>query len=168
MKQADPARSQRRRRKNRSRPTPKWLLQGGGHAGRSEGEVPDGAGRAVGGEAGDGCDRSGGDLAWDVLPARDAGDHGDAESPGAGAPREENGAPSSRRIGELEEKVKTLEQGRRRTERLLLLTRKVVKGGVTLKSKRTASTGAGRSPLRSSRKQKAGLSILTPAGEGEP
>lgn len=81
---------------------------------------------------------------------------------------EENGAPSSRRIGELEEKVKTLEQGRRRTERLLLLTRKVVKGGVTLKSKRTASTGAGRSPLRSSRKQKAGLSILTPAGEGEP
>lgn len=79
---------------------------------------------------------------------------------------EEKPRQSSKRIAELEAKVTRLEQERRRTERLLLLTRKVVKGSVTAKGRRTLSTGTGRSPLRSSRKRKASVSIPTPAGEG--
>lgn len=58
-------------------------LEGRGDGGRGEGALPDGARRAVGGEAGDGGDRSRGDLAGHVLPARDAGDRRDAASPGA-------------------------------------------------------------------------------------
>jgi hypothetical protein len=87
---------------------------------------------------------------------------------GPSLPEEEKGAPSSKRIGELEEKVRKLEQGRRRTKRLLLLTRMVVGSGVTRKGRKTLSTGTGRNPLRSSRKRRASVSIPMPAGEGEP
>jgi hypothetical protein len=168
MKQTDPAMSQTRRRKNRPRPTPKWLLRREGtpdvakarclmvlevlSGERPVTEVIEAAGISRG--------------TYYQLETRAIAAMLKALGP---APLEEaSGPPSSKRIGELEEKVKLLEQGRRRTKRLLLLTRKVVRSGVTLRGKRTASTGTGRSPLRSSRKLKASLSIPTPAGEGEP
>ena len=89
----------------------------------------------------------------------------------------------SRRIAELEAKLKELEQDKRRNERLLFLTRKVVKPG-PMKSghrgrppKLPSSTAAGPKPLRSSRsllgKSEAeataenSTSTLTPAGENE-
>jgi transposase InsO family protein len=53
-------------------------------AGRGgQGEVPDGALGAFGGEAGDASDPGSGDLTGDVLPAGDARPGGDAASPGA-------------------------------------------------------------------------------------
>lgn len=68
-------------------------------------------------------------------------------------PEDEVGSPSPvRRILELEEKVKTLEQARRRLERLLALTRKVVKGSaLTLRTRKTSLTANGRSHSRSSK-----------------
>jgi transposase InsO family protein len=49
------------------------------------GEVPDGAVGLVGGEAGDGRDRRGGDLPSDVLPPGDAGAQRDAADAGPGS-----------------------------------------------------------------------------------
>lgn len=74
----------------------------GGHRGSGEGAVLDGAGSAVGGEAGDGGDRSGGDLSWDVLPAGDEGAGGNAEGPGsgvAGGGESRPGVEADRRAG---------------------------------------------------------------------
>jgi hypothetical protein len=67
-------------------------------------------------------------------------------------PDEELASPSPvRRILELEEKVKKLEQARRRSERLLVLTRKVVKGApLTRRARKTSSTPSGGRPSRSS------------------
>ena len=50
-------------------------------------EMPDGAERALGGDAGDGRDQGGGDLAGDVLPARDAGPGGHAAGAGSSGQR---------------------------------------------------------------------------------
>jgi hypothetical protein len=59
-----------------------------------------------------------------------------------------------RRILELEEKVKKLEQSRRRSERLLAMTRKVVKGSpLTTRGRKTGSTGSGRNPSRRSKSE---------------
>ena len=158
----------KRARKHRSRPTPKWLL-------KAE-ELDEMAKRR--------CLMvlsvlSGEKPVTDVIEAAriSRGTYYQLETRALGAMlralgpasvEEEKAGPASKRIGELEEKVKRLEQGRRRAERLLQLTRKVVKGGVTLKGRRMASTGTGRNPLRSSRKRKASHSIPTAAGVGEP
>jgi hypothetical protein len=61
-----------------------------------------------------------------------------ALTPGAESATGANGMPLGQ-LKELEEKVKTLEQGKRRAERLLLLTRRVVKPG-------PVKTGVGRIP----------------------
>jgi len=164
MKRAGPT----RHRKSRSRPTPKWLLRGEGTEEVAKArclmvldvlsgekpvtEVIEAAGISRGTYY---------QLETRALAAM-------LKALGPASSEEEKTGPAAKRIGELEEKVKRLEQGRRRVERLLQLTRKVVKGGVTLKGKRTASTGPGRNPLRSSRKEKASHSIPTPAGVGEP
>ena len=64
------------------------------------------------------------------------------------AVEETDEASPQRRVLKLERKVKLLEQGKRRAERLLLMTRRVL-GPV-----KTRSTTSGRSPSRSSRKRK--------------
>jgi hypothetical protein len=81
-------------------------------------------------------------------------------------PREESGA--LRRIAELEVKLQKAEAAKRRAERLLLMTRRLVKGGVTLRG-RTSSTRSGKSPSRgSSRTQPEGPEkTSTPAVSGE-
>ncbi len=66
---------------------------------------------------------------------------------GPGAEETEDGSPQ-RQLAKLERKVKALEQGKRRAERLLLMTRRVM-GPV-----KTRSTTSGRSPSRSSKKRK--------------
>ena len=53
--------------------------------------VPDGAERAFGGDAGDGRDQDGGDLAGDVLPAGDAGALRDAAGAGSSGQRRGSG-----------------------------------------------------------------------------
>jgi hypothetical protein len=78
-----------------------------------------------------------------------------------GAPTEITAAAdgAQRRIADLEQKVKKLEQERRRSERLLLMTRKLVKPGPMktgagrppASRKRSGSTKAGRSSSSSSR-----------------
>ena len=78
---------------------------------------------------------------------------------------------SKTRILELESKLKRLEQSKRRTERLLHLTRKLVKAAPALpRVRRTSSTGPGRSLLRAStsEKTKASASIPAPTGEVVP
>ena len=75
-----------------------------------------------------------------------------ALTPGSEAPE---GTPS-KRIGALEQKVAELERQKRRGERLLLLTRKIVKPGpMTTTAGRPRSTKAGRKPSRSSPTKKA-------------
>jgi len=75
----------------------------------------------------------------------------------------------ARRIAELEQQVRRLEQGRRRTQRLLALTRKVVrKAPLVVKGRRTGSTGSGKSPSRSSKSVESKPSNPTPAGVAEP
>jgi hypothetical protein len=75
-----------------------------------------------------------------------------ALTPGSEAP---DGTPA-KKIAALEQKVAQLERQKRRGERLLLLTRKVVKPGpVTTTSGRPRSTRAGRSASMSSTKKKA-------------
>jgi transposase InsO family protein len=68
--------------------------------------VPDGAERAVGGNAGDGRDQDGGDLAGDVLPAGDARATGHAAGAGTAGERggsgDEPGAPDRSPGGEGE------------------------------------------------------------------
>ena len=81
-------------------------------------------------------------------------------------PEDELGSPSPvRRILELEEKVKKLEQARRRSERLLVLTRKVVKGApLARRNRKTSSTPPGKSPSR--RSTSAGPKASTPTSPG--
>jgi hypothetical protein len=66
---------------------------------------------------------------------------------GPGAEDTEEGSPQ-RQVSRLEKKVKLLEQAKRRAERLLLMTRRVL-GPV-----KTRSTPSGRGPSRSSRRRK--------------
>jgi hypothetical protein len=63
------------------------------------------------------------------------------------ASTEENEASPVRQIAILEEKVKALERAGRRSQRLLLMTRRVMKG----RERRTGSTGRGRGRLPSSK-----------------
>jgi hypothetical protein len=86
----------------------------------------------------------------------------------------EEGTESSplKQIASLEQKVKELERSRRRTQRLLLMTRRVVQG----KEKRIGSTRPGSSPSPGSRKKKAAAKAVPPSrpsppettGEGAP
>jgi len=88
---------------------------------------------------------------------------------GPGAEETEDGSPQ-RQLAKLEQKVKLLEQGKRRAERLLLMTRRVM-GPV-----KTRLTTSGRSPSRSSRRRKKSpaakpgpsFSIPAPTGVGVP
>ncbi len=86
----------------------------------------------------------------------------------------------AKRIAELEAKVAKLEREKRRSERLLLLTRKVVKPGPMKmsagrppkKRARRSSTTNGPTPSRASKTsatatESASPSIPTPDGEGE-
>jgi hypothetical protein len=66
---------------------------------------------------------------------------------GPGAEETEDGSPQ-RQVAKLEKKVKLLEQGKRRAERLLLMTRRVM-GPV-----KTRSTTSGRGPSRTLRRKK--------------
>jgi len=89
-----------------------------------------------------------------------------ALTPGSEAP---DGTPA-KKIAVLEQRIAELERQKRRGERLLLLTRKVVKTGpVTTTSGRPRSTRAGRRPSTSSAKKKAppppAASTPTPGGE---
>jgi transposase InsO family protein len=81
------------------------LEVGGDRPGRAA-EVLDGAERAFGRDAGDGCDPGGRDLAGDVLPAGDARALGDAAGAGASGQRgrtgDEPGAPDRGPGGEGE------------------------------------------------------------------
>jgi len=70
---------------------PEMALEVGGDRPDRTTEVLDGAERALGGDAGDGRDQDGGDLAGDVLPAGDAGAVRDAEGAGAVGERGRSG-----------------------------------------------------------------------------
>ena len=71
----------------------------------------------------------------------------------------------ARRIAQLEAKVQALERSRRRSERMLLMTRRVL--GVT--GSRTGSTGRGRSRFPSSPKRvSAARKSSTPTATGAP
>ena len=72
-----------------------------------------------------------------------------------------------RQIAALEAKVKELEQAGRRSQRLLLMTRRVIES----REKRIGSTRAGRGPSPSSREKASTprpASTPTPAGAGGP
>jgi hypothetical protein len=95
-----------------------------------------------------------------------------ALAPGASAETMSGGQGWARRVAELEAQVQTLEKHRRRGERLLLLTRKVVRAkpvtGVSRPWRASPSSmSAGRKPSRSSRKatsMTSSPSTPTPAG----
>jgi hypothetical protein len=100
-----------------------------------------------------------------------------ALTPGAG---ELGSSEPSKRIAELEKKVAQLEADKRRGERLLLLTRKVMKGPMKLavgrprkKTQAAGSTNAGRKPSPASPKKRmtaaaqSAPSTSTTGGEGE-
>jgi hypothetical protein len=82
----------------------------------------------------------------------------------------EEGTESSpvRQIAALEAKVRELERSRRRTQRLLLMTRRVVQG----KEKRIGWTRPGSAPSPGSRRKKAARQVRpstpTTTGEGVP
>lgn len=90
--------------------------------------------------------------------------------PGAKEASEDSGPVSQ--IVSLEAKVKRLERAGRRAERLLALTRKVVRGSaVTLSGRRTSSTRRGGSPSTISGERTEGSkapSTPTKAGGGGP
>lgn len=99
-----------------------------------------------------------------------------ALAPGSDGDPSSDASSTTRRIAALEEKVTQLEQEKRRAERLLFLTRKVVPAGVlkTAKGrppKATHSTAAGKPPSSRSAKVKRphpstpATSIPIPAGE---
>jgi hypothetical protein len=72
-----------------------------------------------------------------------------------------------RQIAALEEKVKELEQARRRTQRLLLMTRRVIRAPET----KTSSTRRGRGPSpasRTKRQPQGRPSTPETTGEGAP
>lgn len=81
---------------------------------------------------------------------------------GPGAEEAEETSPQ-RQLAKLEKKLKLAEQGKRRAERLLLMTRRVL-GPV-----KTSSTTSGRAPSRRSKKRKTGpvkLASPTPSTPG--
>jgi hypothetical protein len=84
----------------------------------------------------------------------------------------EEGVESSpqKRIAQLEEKVRSLEKARRRSERLLLMTRRLLQGPDKPKARKTASTRSGSGPSRTSRKNTlvSPSSTPSPTGAGEP
>ena len=99
-----------------------------------------------------------------------------ALTPGATeAPTQSTEGPALRRIAELEAKVSRLEQEKRRSERLLLLTRKLVKPGrMTLgargrpsKARRLSST-AGPTPSLSSSPSASGKPTTSPPAASTP
>lgn len=88
-----------------------------------------------------------------------------------------DGAPDlsgpSKRIADLETKVKRLEQEKRRSERLLLLTRKVIRPvpittGRGPKGPRSTRNGKRPSPDSREKATKSNPSIRTPDGEAAP
>ena len=115
----------------------------------------------------------------------------EALKPGAEAKSEPSELPAQRRVAELEAKLSQLEKEKRRSERLLLLTRKMVKAGPMktgagrprrVRDPASSSVGAGSAPSRSSKPrgrpkatpssielEEAGTeaSIPTPAGADE-
>jgi hypothetical protein len=91
-----------------------------------------------------------------------------ALSPTATEESLEEGSPV-RRIVQLEEKVKKLEQVRRRSERLLVLTRKVVKGGmVAPRGRKTSSSGSGKTRSQGSKNEGTRPSMQTASGVAGP
>lgn len=93
--------------------------------------------------------------------------------PGASSETTSGGQGWARRVAELEAQVKTLEKHRRRGERLLLLTRKVVRAKPVTGAGRRASpssTSGGKRPWPSSKRTKRATSPApspstpTPAG----
>jgi hypothetical protein len=100
-----------------------------------------------------------------------------ALTPALGSDESEPAATPVQRLAQLEAKVKRLEQEKRRTERLLLLTRKVLKSPLHLRRRRRrpptetapASTPSGGRPSPGSRSRPRPLtsaSTPTPAGGG--
>jgi hypothetical protein len=84
----------------------------------------------------------------------------------ASAPEPQEEASPKKRIRVLEAKVKDLEQARRRAERLLLMTRRVMKG----KERKTPWTrsGSGPSPSSNRKPQPMPPSRAEETGAGEP
>lgn len=107
-----------------------------------------------------------------------------ALTPGASDDATSRGEGSTRRIAQLEEKVEQLEREKRRGERLVLLTRKLMRGPMKTGAGRPpkdraspSSTSAGRRPSRTSKTKAraaaattagASPSTSTPAGEVAP
>jgi hypothetical protein len=160
---------QGRRRKNRPRPTPKWLLNG---------EDMDRVAKArclmvlsvLSGETPvtDAITTAGVSRGTYYQLERRAL-NGMLKALMPGAKEEGEDSRPAQQILRLESKVRKLEQARRRSERLLALTRKVVRGpGVSLG--RTSSTRRGASRSRSSRRMEAGRpnSSLMLGGVVEP
>jgi hypothetical protein len=84
-----------------------------------------------------------------------------------GGASEQDPASPTKRIAALEGKVRDLQQARRRAERLLLMTRRVMKG----REKRTVSTRGGRNPSHSSGRRTTAPpppSTREETGAGEP
>jgi hypothetical protein len=160
-----------RGRKNRSRPTPKWLLAGKDLDRLAKarclmvlsvlsGETP--VTEAI---------RLAGVSRGTYYQLETRALNGMLRALLPGVKEEGESASPVRRIVELEAKVKTLERARRRSERLLALTRKVVRGsGVTLRSRRTSLTRRGRSPSAASRRTELSKAASQPGliGEAEP
>ena len=125
-------------------------------------EVPDGAERPLGGDAGDGRDqgrrgsRGGRTTSWRRGPCRRM-----LRALGPLASAEGVETSPVRQIAVLEAKVKELERAGRRSQRLLLMTRRVIES----REKRISSTKAGKSPSRSS---KAKASSAQPASSPTP
>lgn len=102
----------------------------------------------------------------------------EALKPGAETKSEPSELPALRRVAELEAKLGQLEKEKRRSERLLLLTRKMVKAGPMktgagrprrLRDPESSSAGAGSAPSRSSKprgRPKATPSSTEPAEAG--
>jgi hypothetical protein len=93
--------------------------------------------------------------------------------PGASSETTSAGQGWARRVAELEAQIKTLEQQKRRSERLLMLTRKVVRakpatgaGRPPRASPSSTSAGPRRSPSSKKATSVPSPSIPTPAGEG--
>lgn len=156
-----------RRRKTRARPTPKWLLEEKNLDQVAQtrcllvlsvlsGETPvTEAIRAAGVSRG----------TYYQLETRALNGMLRALLPGA---REDGGDPRPRRqIAELESKLAKLERARRRSERLLALSRRLSKGRVvSARRSRTSSTTPGRSLLPSSTKASPSKPS-TPSGAAE-
>jgi hypothetical protein len=160
-----------RKRKNRSRPTPKWL--------RTQQDLDEVARRR--------CvmilaTLSGVEPVSEVIEREkiSRGTYYQLETRalramlGAltpGAEPDGRGAGMTQRIAELEKKTARLEQEKRRAERLLFLTKQVIKGPVTTglgrpKRKRASSTSNGNKPSPHSSKANPQPSPSTPTAAG--